>query len=738
MNAATFAGRITELLDDALSEPEVDDTLVRTGLARDHIEAAVGERTADVLAGVDLWVKAAEEATARLAAAEAKLAAYRPPLWTKLVQGLGWLLVLGLAGCVVLAFVESPWWLYPLLFFGLPWALISAPGWRRGKRGRELRVPALTRQRDQADERLDAALRLQVVTTVREAINAELQCYDTAFRVFDDRGLEQLADRDREIPIGTTERLQLLMASLASGSIGLSGSRGAGKTALIHSFARGVATVPRPKTRRGLVVSAPVRYDPREFLLHLFAKLCEEALGEKGLEEMRWRRESEASARRSRLLTVLVAGGGTLLALAGALMLWLKKTAPEGATETGTLYLGIGMTLVYVAALMWFSARARRRQARSYTPERRAEDNLEEISYQQSVASGWTGGFKLPLGMSLGADSKRTMARTPMTFPEVVDRFKKYAESLTEEHYWVIGIDELDKMRNEEEARRFLNDIKGIFDVPGCYYLISVSEDAMSSFERRGLPFRDEFDSSFDAIVRMGYLSFAEAQDVLERRVVGLPVPFHALSHCIAGGLPRDLIRAARELIQQDRRLTEARRHEPPRASSLGELCRAVVGVELEAKVAAALVAARAALPAIDREWLLTWLREEEASSATADSLRERCRRLAAWPGLLPPADGHDGIVPGARQIALELAAYSYYAATLLEFFTDDLDEARCRSVVDGEQPVIERLARARQDFSTSCFLAWRSTSRFRREVEGLHPWDAPLEDPLMAGAPVT
>src|SRR5215216_3452917 len=172
---------------------------------------------------------------------------------------------------------------------------------------------------------------------------------------------------------------------------------------------------------------------------------------------------------------------------------------------------------------------------------------------------------------------------------------------------------------------------EGVFGVRGCYYLVSVSEDAMSGFEQRGLPFRDVFDSSFDAIERVGYLSFAETQSVLDRRVVGLPVPFQVLCHSLSGGLPRDLIRVARELVHQDRILADYRRsrREPDRRTSLKELVEATVRAELEGKVAAALISVRGVPAEAQREWLLAWLSEGAASSSEPTALRERCARLA-------------------------------------------------------------------------------------------------------------
>jgi hypothetical protein len=720
-------------VEEVLVSDEIAETLAAAEVEPDAVRLGIKEHWESVARSLEIWQRGAERAQAALSKAEEQLAAFQPSRWARIARVIGWTLATaGLAICVFLAATESLWWLYLLFLASIPLVLIGVPGEQRSKKREELRIEALTRRRDVTEELLESALALRAVTTVRETINAQLVCFDTSFRIFDARGLEQLADAQREIPTRATERLTRLMASLTFGSIGLSGSRGCGKTTLINSFVEGDSTVPMERTRRGFVVSAPVRYDAREFVLHLFTRLCEEVLGEKGLEDVRNRRAGAPAARQRRALACLLGGAGTLLLIAGALMWGLHRTGPKGPTETGGLYVGLGAVLLYVTffVVMWARMVGRRSAKLIRTPERTAEEHLEEIRYQQSLASGWSGGIKLPLGLTLGSDSKTTLARSPMTLPEVVDRFRRYAATLSEEHYWVIGIDELDKMESEDAARRFLNDIKGVFGVSRCYYLVSVSEDAMSSFERRGLPFRDVFDSSFDAIERVGYLSFAESQDVLERRVVGLPVPFQMVCHCLSGGLPRDLIRVARELVHHDRLLVDGRRDcegdERERASTLEELCSALVRAELDGKVSAALIAARAAIPDTDRQWLLAWLRDEEARNADAESLRTRCARLAAWPGVMPTKNGSNGGTQTARNIALELGAFSYYAATLVEFFTDDLDRDRVQHVIEGDLPIVERLAGARQDFSLSPFLAWRAVSDFRAGVDGLVPWDAP------------
>jgi len=163
---------------------------------------------------------------------------------------------------------------------------------------------------------------------------------------------------------------------------------------------------------------------------------------------------------------------------------------------------------------------------------------LKDMKFQQSHTSGWSGSLKLPIGLGAGVNQASSLARQPLSVPEIVDKYQGFIEQITERYSPIIGIDELDKMSSEDAAHRFLNEIKVVFGQANVFYLVSVSESAISSFERRGLPFRDVFDSSFDDIVYVDYLDVASAKRLLLRRVIGMPVPFLCLCHCLSGGLP--------------------------------------------------------------------------------------------------------------------------------------------------------------------------------------------------------
>jgi hypothetical protein len=154
------------------------------------------------------------------------------------------------------------------------------------------------------------------------------------------------------------------------------------------------------------------------------------------------------------------------------------------------------------------------------------------------------------------------MAGRALNYPELVDRFREFladAVSVLEAvarsagrapARVVIGIDELDRIGTGELARRLLNEIKAILDVRGCYYLVSVSTEAQHDFELSGIGLRSTFDSSFDEVVRVDYLNFADANVLLRRRVIGLSEQFLAFAYVFSGGLARQLVRTVRTIVE--------------------------------------------------------------------------------------------------------------------------------------------------------------------------------------------
>lgn len=290
--------------------------------------------------------------------------------------------------------------------------------------------------------------------------------------------------RDPELAVASTAMRNVAAAArtIASGSIGISGPRGVGKSTILNKF--DTSDDPSgPEQDIRVHVASPVDYNAREFIIHLFTELCVK----------------------------------------------IQAEAP---------------------ALSPMAIETRRR--------------LSELRFLNTYSSSW-GSTLLPAAIfNLTGTRGKERAEQPAGLPAIVAQFRAYSERAAEwnrsrEHRSrgrvIVCIDEMDKIRDSSRAEQFLNDIKAIFDVPGCLYLVAISEDAMTVFASQTPAIRTAFDSAFDEIISVAPMTFAEAQHLLDLRVTGVPRPFLALCHVLAGGVPRELIRAARALIPVAREL---------------------------------------------------------------------------------------------------------------------------------------------------------------------------------------
>jgi hypothetical protein len=253
-----------------------------------------------------------------------------------------------------------------------------------------------------------------------------------------------------------------------------------------------------------------------------------------------------------------------------------------------------------------------------------------------------------------------------------------------------------------------------------------VSDDALNAFERRGLPLRDAFDSSFDEIIEVTSLSYAESRRLLYRRIIGLTEPYVALCHCLSGGLARDLIRAARQVTRAAQTLSSDTEHVPGergegtaafayqllrqrhvrQAPVLSTICTAVVTDDLRRKLRAAarLATVTASGQARDLQHKL---------GTAARSLQAGESVLTIVDILSQPVTDEPDPVTAAR---LDLSAYAYYCATLQDVFTSTLDATHMTKAISTASPgSFDALAAARQAFTLDPHLAWRSITEFRQ-----------------------
>jgi hypothetical protein len=745
-------------LNRALREPDVVTAVRDFRLNPDVIRERITASDADIWARVSAERAGVRDAERDLEPVAQRLDAYEIPRWIR------WLLVAsGLAMVVITIHTIYALFAAPRTVFNWSWdhvggwtillsllslTILGIPGTLQTRAIRDFRRQIRIEEAEQrlaaAEVTLQDALNSIVADQAREVVNEETEIpFEPRFLVTNAPGLRRLADPSLEVPTRARADLTRALAGLEAGSIGISGPRGVGKTTLIRYFCDGRHLEgPEPEDFVGLFVSAPVRYEAREFVLHLFASLCEKVIGRAEVERMRreglWALRERARQQGARGLNV-IAGvlGGTGLAIfvgeqidisggaassAGITLMIMSALSAiassliqrtpdlEGLSLPAVVRIGLAQALpTPIRHRARLELESRRNERTFKTIEERAVHHLREIKYQQTQAVGWTGAGALPPAFKLGYDEKTTIAQAPLTLPEIIASYSSFIAEVSGGRTVIVGIDELDKMESDAVAHRFLNDIKGVFGEGASHYLVSVSEDAMSSFERRGLPLRDVFDSSFDQIVQIPYLEFDEARQLLRRRVIRLSMGFQCLCFCLAGGLPRDLIRYTRELVELGLSGPD---------QDLAGLTKTLVEQEIGAKCRAASVATRQPYASAGVEVFLMWLEPIAQGPRSALDLLETAESLGdgVLANLTQDVPENAPTQQSLQDMALELATFLYFTATLLEFFRNSLSEGVLKTAIEvsPEPGSIDSLARARQAFTTSPQSVWRRVSAFR------------------------
>ncbi len=492
--------------------------------------------------------------------------------------------------------------------------------------------------------------------------------------------LGDITELTQFVPTETSRQLTRMMASMPTAAIGLSGPRGVGKSTVLRVL--GDDRFRSNSNDRGLIVPAPTSYDSREFLVHLFVKLCEIVVP-----------PTETTPRRRWPWVALVLGL-TVIGLAAA---WPALVdASRWARGNPRIVAALaGLALVLVAAVAYVRSG---RLYRDTSIEDLARHHLRTLRYLETQTVTHTGQAKLPIGIDLGRQRARQRAEIAKSYPELVDDFREFLDqvglslrSRAQNARVVVCIDELDKIDAPEQAERFLNDIKAIFQVRGSFFLVSVSEDAMTSFSRRALAVRTTFDTAFDAVVQVGRFSLTDTRALLVQQVIRLPEPFVWFCHCLSGGLPRDLGRTVRALYD----------------------VRSAANVDALAELATRLVAQDIATVAHGQ--LLRASGQVEPGSAHALRWIAAIKDVPVVPAdLLKQAKSAPASELGAELTLLvqQCSAHLYHAATMITTFADRLPATI--EHLRAAESAVEHLAWARADLSVDPVLSWRAVDEFR------------------------
>jgi coenzyme F420-reducing hydrogenase delta subunit len=130
----------------------------------------------------------------------------------------------------------------------------------------------------EADEAISTRIKPELIL----ALSKFTKSYDPILPSwFSTPGLSEVFNSEYELSRKHKQLLLDLIEQMPGGSIGISGPRGVGKTTLMRALCGDDSSVDRiiqGKKVLSIMLSAPVQYDSREFILHVFSSICRKVI----------------------------------------------------------------------------------------------------------------------------------------------------------------------------------------------------------------------------------------------------------------------------------------------------------------------------------------------------------------------------------------------------------------------------------------------------------------------------
>jgi hypothetical protein len=174
----------------------------------------------------------------------------------------------------------------------------------------------------------------------------------------------------------------------------------------------------------------------------------------------------------------------------------------------------------------------------------------ERIRFSASVTfasqRGISGSRMLTAAVS--QSRQRTLSERPPTTAALVFDFRNFARQIadTMPGPLVIAIDELDKVEDAQSLRMLLRDIKGILDIPGVTFLVSVREEATAALRLGPVKSdRTEFSSLFSQVIEMPPLTPEDSRQLLEMYGIAAAGRLPEMLCLLSGGNQGELARMA-------------------------------------------------------------------------------------------------------------------------------------------------------------------------------------------------
>jgi hypothetical protein len=368
---------------------------------------------------------------------------------------------------------------------------------RRTNRGRLERKRLLAAEREAtAGRAFDEELRKALSARARIAVDAAKdEAPEHLLLVKRWSGLDEDDEDAYRIQTPAARELAARIAEVGSGSIGLVGPPGGGKTTLLRQYCFKAKGSAGDAKDLAFMVPVPAGYAASDFLVPLFSELCRSYL------ELR-------------------EGPGALV----------PGSAPPEPARSG-----------------------RRGRARPVTAAQGpllARQARQHLTGLQLVS---------PSSAALPAATPVPSARHATSYPELAATFRGFLTQVSREVHGqggrvFIGIDEADKM-GPRAARQFASELRLAFGIPHTFYLVAMPEDMLAGHEPGRLPARDASSSALETQILVGNLDFSAAQALLSRRWPGISTPYAWLCHCLSGGLPAGLVSSCVQVVRIGQRL---------------------------------------------------------------------------------------------------------------------------------------------------------------------------------------
>jgi hypothetical protein len=572
----------------------------------------------------------------------------------------------------------------------------------------------------------------------------------------DSEGLRRLQDPALTVSTTSERKLRNLLGQMDGGSIAVTGPRDAGKTTLLRRRCGSQGHLVRGQLN--VYTSAPAEYVAREFLTELFQQVCDAYLRryDSPIAGVRYResrthrdlvRVMRAVVAILRLvfrmlftLTLLAVAFGPLLArfhpsvtLAHLPVERWRIELTRYAETAWDNYQVIIQIAAGVLALLWWPHKSLRRRRLGALRRSKLIQRARSYSIHLKVERTTTWGANLGLpavrGASLSLSKGVSEKYVPWSMPELVGKLREFIGDITRSTDGpagtiVIGVDEIDRIGSVEQAERFIGEIKAVFGIPNCFFLVSVAEDVGFRFSRQSIVGKSTLEHSFDDVVVVDTLELDEARELLSKRVPGFTDSFVFLALALSGGLPREMIRVARRLVELNNREAEGRF-----VLRIGDLAVRLVAENIEEVLRTSRSQlARLSLPEI---WGNVFYQLRDAmvllrdDTATAEEHRKIIGVLCSLrsPEAADRAASAEADESAAAKIVAGLAAFASYSLTVIQAFDNeyfDLRTAR-KSTYNTSGGSYAELAAARLELGVSPESS-QAIIRLFRACSGLEP----------------